>query len=180
MAMGGLMQLLLLFHVFILMFVFDLKHFLADYPLQNSYMLRKFGKEASVWVMPLVAHAGVHALMTMAILGVYSVLITFYELGTIHPQRVIALGMVDFVIHFVMDRIKASPNMLGRFRSLSPKEMQKAISGLRSKQQNVRFASRRNIKMNRNFWWSLGFDQMVHGMTNNLVILLTFIWGVTV
>jgi hypothetical protein len=45
---------------------FQIKHFLADFPLQGKYMLGKF-KGGTDWVLPLVAHSGVHALFTLAI-----------------------------------------------------------------------------------------------------------------
>ena len=34
--------------IFVLLFAFQMKHFLADYPLQNVYMLGKF-KEKKFW-----------------------------------------------------------------------------------------------------------------------------------
>ncbi len=75
-----------------LLFLFQIKHFIADYPLQNSYMLRKFAEKG--WVLPLLSHAGVHAVITFAIAHIYS------------ESTVIALGCAffDLVVHFVMDR----------------------------------------------------------------------------
>ena len=60
----------LLWDLACLMVVFQTKHFLCDYPLQNEYMLGKF-KPGSDWVLPLGAHALVHALVTLSIGLVY-------------------------------------------------------------------------------------------------------------
>ena len=49
---------------------------------------------------------------------------------------------LDISIHFIMDRIKASPNMLGCF---NPKD--------------------------KGYWYVLGVDQMVHHMTHYLIIV---------
>lgn len=163
--------------LYVLLVLFAIKHFLGDYPLQNSYMLRKFAPHWKDWIFPLGAHASVHALFTLAILLAFNVYCYTAQLGQIPYGKIIALAGFDFIIHFTMDRIKASPNLWGRFRTLSPNEMQKALTGLRSHKQNVRLASRRNIKGNQYFWWSLGFDQMVHHLTDITVIYLTFTWG---
>lgn len=161
---------------FALVAVFTVKHFIADYPLQNSYMLRKFAP-GWAWVMPLAAHAGVHFLLTAVILGAFSILAHVSGMGNITWQEVLALASLDFALHFVMDRIKASPMLLGKFKTLSAKEMQKALTGLRSHKQNVRFAARRELKNNTYFWWSLGFDQMIHHLTDITVVYLALTWG---
>ena len=115
--------------VFLLLIAFQLKHFICDYPLQNTYMLGKMG--ATNWVKPLAAHAAVHAIGTM--------LIVLW----ISPILAIALAFIDFIIHFTVDRIKASPFMLGRFKPDQPY-----------------------------FWWSLGADQMAHHLTHYLFIYI--------
>jgi hypothetical protein len=118
--------------IFVLLVVYQLKHFLADYPLQGTYMLGKFKLHG--WVRPLAAHAGVHGLLTLAIALLFIGKKSFFV-----P---VALAVFDFTIHFTMDRIKASPNMLGRFKDFYDKR----------------------------FWWSLGFDQMVHHLTHYTII----------
>lgn len=79
--------------IFILLVLFQIKHFICDYPLQNSYMLRK--TENAGWVLPLICHAGVHAAFTFlimfALVGINAFLFAFF----------------DFVIHFIVDRIKS-------------------------------------------------------------------------
>lgn len=114
--------------IFILLAIFQIKHFLADYLLQNKYMLNKFKLDG--WILPLSAHAGIHALFTFSIITV----IISLQLGII-------LALFDFVSHFIIDRIKASPNILGKF-----KPDQKA------------------------FWITLGLDQMAHHFVHYLII----------
>lgn len=87
--------------IFRLLLAFQIKHFLADFPLQNTFMLRK---RLPGWefLWPLAFHCGVHGLLTFAIC-----LWTRPELWW--------LAGVDFGTHFLMDRIKAGPRYLGRY-----------------------------------------------------------------
>lgn len=113
--------------VFFLLLIFQVKHFLADYPLQTTWMLGKFRPDWSFF-WPLTLHCLVHAWLT-------AVIVT-----AIDPTKW-WLAVVDFVIHFVMDRIKAGPKYLGRY----------------------------NVK-EKQFWWSLGLDQSVHHLTHYFII----------
>lgn len=121
--------------IFVLLCIYQLKHFISDYPLQIPFMLGKFKPDWS-FVKPLSAHAGVHAWFTYCI--------SLVVLLKVPGGFVIALGfsLFDFVIHFLMDRIKAGPKYLGRFN-----DMQKPY-----------------------FWWALGLDQMVHHFTHYFII----------
>lgn len=83
---------------------FQIKHFICDYPLQNQYMLKKMND--SDWVKPLAAHAGVHSLFTFLII---------FAFGGIGLAFLMAI--LDFVIHFVIDRIKAKTS-----KGVSPSE----------------------------------------------------------
>jgi Protein of unknown function (DUF3307) len=116
--------------IFILLIVFQIKHFVADFPLQREYMLKK---TVASWgfVAPLSLHCLVHAVFTLLIVM------------TIRPS-LWWLSIVDFVVHFVMDRIKSGPNYLGRF----------------------------NDRDKPGFWNALGFDQMVHHLTGFAMIWL--------
>ena len=123
--------------VFALLAAYQLKHFLADYPLQTPYMLGKF-KSGWDFLGPLAAHAWVHALFTLVIAGCYG-------LAVGHPNPhwlALPLAAFDFAAHFAMDRIKAGPRYLGRFKDM------KAPA----------------------FWWCLGLDQMVHHFTHYAII----------
>ncbi len=112
--------------IFTLLIAFQIKHFLADYPFQTTYMLEKVRDKA--WFFPLLSHAAVHAFFTLVIVCIVDVNLWW-------------LALVDLVIHFTMDRIKASKKMLNRF----PPD-------------------------NKFFWWALGFDQMVHHLTHYFII----------
>ena len=120
----------MLFEIFTLLVLFQLKHFVCDYPLQNQYMLGKM--QATNWIKPLAAHAAVHSLATY--------IITMYFVG---PFIAILFALADFIIHFTVDRIKASPKLGGRFNPTQPY-----------------------------FWWALGADQMAHHLTHYLFIAI--------
>lgn len=85
--------------LFVLFFV---KHFLADYPLQTEYMLRKSG-HLYPWITPLLAHCLVHAVLT------YIVLTFVVALGmfTIPLTGLLALVLLEFIAHFFIDAWKA-------------------------------------------------------------------------
>ncbi|CAN5636829.1 hypothetical protein BH10BDE1_BH10BDE1_10980 [soil metagenome] len=91
--------------VFVLFVVFQLKHFVADFPLQNQYMLQKQRSDWS-FIPPLALHCAIHAALTLAIVLL------------IQP-RLWWLSIFDFIVHFTMDRIKAGPRYLGRFSDVS-------------------------------------------------------------
>ena len=172
--------------VWILLIVFQIKHFIADYPLQTPYMLGKFKDKG--WIKPLAEHCGVHALFTYWI-ACFALMYSGFPWTYI--WYAFGLAVLDFTIHFIMDRIKASPKMLGRYESLS-KEQFKGLSEARSmavraldffvpNEENlaIRTESARQItqidqkfKNNKYFWWALGVDQMVHHLTDILIIFL--------
>ena len=95
--------------------------------------------QATGWIQPLAAHAGVHAIATFLI--AYVVLDLVYWLDNLFFATLFAI--LDFVIHFTVDRIKASPNLGGRFNPTQPY-----------------------------FWWALGADQMAHHLTHYLFIAI--------
>jgi len=117
--------------IFTLLILFQVKHFICDYPLQTDYMLGKMKPTGEDWYRPLALHAGVHAFFTFLI-------ILF-----IHPSNywLYLIPLLDFVIHFMVDRIKASPNLCGRWNPAQPY-----------------------------FWWALGADQMIHHLTHYIFI----------
>ena len=115
--------------IFLLLIAFQLKHFICDYPLQGTYMLGKL--RATNWVLPLAAHAAVHATATLLIAIWFSL------------HLAIILAIADFILHFTIDRLKASPNYGGRFKPDQPY-----------------------------FWWALGADQMAHHFTHYAFIFI--------
>ncbi|MBX3023065.1 MAG: DUF3307 domain-containing protein [Bdellovibrionales bacterium] len=107
-----------------LLILFQVKHFIADFVLQNVWMLQK-SRPGWDFVPPLAIHCFVHALMTLAIVL------------CVDPAAW-WLALLDFAVHFTMDRIKAGPRYLGRYSDVRGKA----------------------------FWVSFGFDQMVHHLTH--------------
>ncbi len=84
--------------------LFSVKHFLADFVLQNAWMSR--GKNAETdWIAPLAAHTGIHALLTALIF-----------MATV-PSLAVLAALADWIVHAVIDRLKA---ILGRRISSDP------------------------------------------------------------
>ncbi len=83
--------------------VFLVKHLLADFFLQTSWMAN--GKEQPKgWFAPLLAHVATHAILTGLI---FTILAPAYAW----------MAAVDFVIHFAIDRAKG---LLNRFFDNDP------------------------------------------------------------
>ena len=85
------------------------------------------------FVLPLMAHCGVHFVGTFFILICFGLGIKF----------VLILSAFDFVTHFFIDRVKASPKMLGVFKTDQ-----------------------------REFWLCLGADQFGHHIIHYTIILV--------
>lgn len=113
--------------IFVLLITFQIKHFLADYVFQTSYMLKK--SQTNNWILPLLSHSLVHGFFTLFILITYGYIQLWY------------LFLIDIIVHFLVDAVKARPQFLGRF---NPSQKQ--------------------------FWISLGFDQMLHHLTHYFFI----------
>ncbi len=118
---------------FFLLVIYQIKHFVADFPLQREYMLRKTRPEWD-FLLPLSMHCLVHASLTLLICLIFNASLWW-------------LAIFDFVIHFLMDRLKSGPRYLGRFNNLKR-------SG---------------------FWNVLGLDQMVHHLTHIYIIYMIVI-----
>lgn len=154
--------------VMYLLVVYQFKHFFADYPLQTEYMLQKFKDKG--WAVPLAAHAGVHAFFTFAI-GLFLV-------HWLPIWAICAAAGFDFVVHFTMDRIKASPHMMGRWKPLTGEQFVAMKAVLEGKTNGAPFpveVAQERIKGNRLFWWALGIDQMVHHLTHYAIIAFYFL-----
>jgi hypothetical protein len=135
--------------VFTLLFIFQVKHVLADYFLQGRYMLGKF-KPFPDYILPLMAHVAVHAGFTFLIGLAFGC----------HWLDASRLAIIDLTVHFIMDRIKASPKLLGRYKALSKPEYLLSMFNNDSKA----------MKSNTYFWWALGFDQFIHHLTHYYII----------
>lgn len=156
-------------NVFILLFLFQIKHFVADYPLQGRYMLGKF-KDNWGFFLPLLAHVGVHGIFTLTICLVF----------TKDLHKSLWLALIDMIIHFAMDRIKAGKKYLGRFKPLNAEEYRSCIlnkdneftyfKGEKIPWPKDKRISENKLKSNKWFWWSIGIDQGVHHLTHYFII----------
>ena len=159
--------------IFILVFIFNCKHLLADYFFQLPYMLRKFLPGWDFFI-PLVTHAGVHAVFTYFIaslfLDVYLGIDTSVQAGNILFVLKTSLGLAlfDFIAHFLMDRIKAGPKYLGRFKALSGDEYKEIVKS------GVSPDGMKRLKSNTFFWWSLGLDSWFHHCTDLLIVYMMY------
>ncbi len=115
--------------IFALLIVFQIKQFLGDFVFQTSWMVQGKSRTGSDFLFPLAVHVLVHGAMTLTVLMVVNP--NFWYLAAL-----------DCAIHFIMDRIKSSPGLLGRFTDTSKSS----------------------------FWIPLGFDQMVHHLTHYSII----------
>jgi hypothetical protein len=74
------------------MIIFAVKHVIADFVLQTSWMAT--GKDAKKgWALPLLVHCAIHGALATAILLALAPKFWF-------------LGLVDFVVHLIIDRAK--------------------------------------------------------------------------
>ena len=79
--------------------------------------------------------------------------------------------VLDGVIHFFMDRLKAGPKYLGRFKNFSSKEYLneiKPVLYIMGMTPEIRM----RLKSNRFFWISLEIDQAVHHLTHYAIIVI--------
>jgi Protein of unknown function (DUF3307). len=135
----------------LLLFLFQLKHYACDYLFVTEFMLNKGVKDSWIldmlcgkpkssndWILPLSSHCFIHMLPTIAIS--YCVLkdteVSFY------------LGLFDFVSHFIIDRLKASPNYGGKYSASDKK-----------------------------YWMCFGLDQLAHNTIYILILSVLFYYG---
>jgi hypothetical protein len=105
------------------MFVLTVKHVVADFLLQNTWMA--VGKDQKTgWALPLLVHCAIHgAIATLLVIAVV--------------PKLWFVGVVDFVIHITIDRIK----------------------GICASQFGITLG-------HRFFWWLIGIDQALHHLTD--------------
>jgi hypothetical protein len=130
-------------------------------------MLGKF-KPGWLFLKPLFAHVGVHAVITFAI-----------SIFLVHWPIAICLALGDAFIHFFMDRIKAGPKYMGRWKPLSGMDYGRmkgyidhyeSTAALYGQIPDGANGAVRAIRGNKLFWWALGLDQMVHHLTHYGII----------
>jgi hypothetical protein len=160
--------------IWLLLVLYQIKHFVCDYLLQGKYMLGKFAKFPD-FILPLLAHVAVHGVTT------YLISLPF------KPNIAHWFALFDMVIHFTMDRVKASPDLLGRFKPLTEstyKMAQNMSLGLSAvwgesmdgsdisaeTMKTYKAQGNKDLRSNTLFWYSIGFDQGVHHLTHYFII----------
>jgi hypothetical protein len=81
--------------ILILLALFQIKHFLADYPLQNRQMVTEkgsYGKRGGVY------HSLIHSVTTLVALGVFDYFVHAIDFGL-----AVAISLSEFVIHYHID-----------------------------------------------------------------------------
>lgn len=108
---------------------FVIKHLLGDFLFQTGWMAGGKAK-AHGWMAPLALHAGIHGVLTSALML------------ALRPS-LFWLGLVDLVVHGVIDRGKA---LATRGLGLTEKDNP--------------------------WWWLIGLDQALHQVTHFCFILV--------
>ena len=113
----------MLFEIFTLLVLFQLKHFICDYPLQTQYMLGK--ANATNWVKPLAAHAFIHLSGTWIVLHLYGMLFSLdyskyiFTIVALFILLLIILLLfillcISLLLNFMLVRV---PSPLSRFKN---------------------------------------------------------------
>ena len=118
----------------VLYILFRIKHFACDFLLQTDWMALTKGQPGIEGYKALFSHAGVHAVGTMAVTVLFA-------------PKLCWLGLVDFVVHSVIDRIKGHYTYK---QGWAPKDTI--------------------------FWWTLGADQEAHNFTHLAYIIIIYMY----
>ncbi len=118
----------------VLYILFRLKHFACDFILQSNRMALTKGMPGRDGYTALFAHAGIHA-------GATLILVLFFA------PALWWLGPLDFVVHGLIDRVKAG----------------------------VTFQKGWTAK-DKMFWWSFGMDQEAHNYTHLVYIIVIYLY----
>lgn len=81
--------------IFVVLALFAIKHFVADFWLQTAYMITGKSRGGAEWIPPLALHCGVHSVLSLALIC------------SIRPNAAY-LVVIEFILHFVIDRAKTS------------------------------------------------------------------------
>lgn len=118
----------------VLYLLFRFKHFACDFLLQTDWMALMKGKPGQEGYRALFTHSAIHAVGTLAIVVLFAPTLCW-------------LGLVDFVIHSVIDRVKG---VYTYKRGWTPKDTM--------------------------FWWTLGADQEAHNLTHLAYIVIIYMY----
>lgn len=88
--------------IFIILVLFQIKHFVADFPLQTMTMVNEkghYGKFGGI------AHSAIHGFLTMAVVILTGI---FFDPAFAQDYFILSLilGFIDFVLHYHIDWVK--------------------------------------------------------------------------
>jgi hypothetical protein len=118
------------FSVVVLYLLFRVKQFTCDFLLQNDWMAMNKGKPGMEGYQALASHCLVHAAGTLIITLLFAPDLWW-------------LGVVDFVVHALVDRIKGMVTYDKGWKT--------------------------NDKW---FWWTFGLDQEAHNLTHMVYLVI--------
>lgn len=119
-----------LFSVVLLYLLFRAKQFVCDFLLQNDWMAMNKGKPGMEGYKALVSHCLIHGVGTLI-------------LALLFAPALWWLGLVDFIIHSLVDRFK----------------------GIVTYQKGWDYTDKW-------FWWTFGLDQEAHNLTHMAYLLI--------
>ncbi len=113
--------------------LFRFKQLVCDYLLQTDWMALNKGLPGKEGYRALLTHAAVHGLGTLMVTVIFAPGLWW-------------LGLIDFVVHSLIDRIKGD---ITRKMGWTPKDTA--------------------------FWWAIGLDQEAHNFTHLAYIVVIFL-----
>lgn len=126
--------------------LFVVKHFICDFPIQIQTPWM-FQNKGTYGHWGGIAHAAIQSIASMLILLAVTVGYSYPTNGAI-LREIIVLGMLEWVIHYHMDWVKMRVNGTFNYKPDTHSE----------------------------FWWWLGFDQLVHYLSYVAMIAITINW----
>jgi len=119
--------------LFLIFVLFQFKQFFCDFAWQTSKMVMMKASPRWDFAPALAAHAGIHAAITLLIILVLK-------------PHLWWIALIDFTIHFLVDRVKSGPKYLGKFNDIT----------------------------RHSYWKVFGLDQMAHHFTHYLIIFFIY------
>ena len=117
--------------VLLLLILFSVKHTVGDFILQSTRMVIGKGKQGWDFIGGLSAHCFVHVFLS------FLIILLFLDL------KFIWFLAIEFLAHFIIDRLKSGPKYCGRFTMTEHPQV---------------------------FWAFFGIDQLLHQLTYILFI----------
>lgn len=103
--------------ILLLVILFEIKHFICDGLLQTKYHLGKFNDKFKDYFLPLISHANINAVGAMAVVSLW------YWItggGKVPILLLLEIYFLELILHFIIDRIKASKKLLNRWTKDEP------------------------------------------------------------